>query len=1144
MAVGAYENQVVIYSLKSMEDIRNQVQINGGLEAANFMPIKEEMHVRIDGLILKMEFLHPSKGDEHHVILLLIVSKRDKSRFVRIEWDSRSGLTNLEKKPGQVLAHSEQLPLLLIPLTYATAFAVVCERHIVVYNDILTGNARGQSCQLELNKQPEEAVSSSKSPIWTQWARPMRPKEGRFSATDNIYLCREDGVVRYIDLREDTDPMISTNYEAGVLKANLSNAFAALDLGNESNDLLVAAGDMGDGGMWYLNPRQPPHHIGTIRNWTPLRDTISAQTSQSIKHTVGEEKKALVRSERLFACSGRGPRDGAITEIRYGTEASKLGPAIDLGELAQEAILNMWTLPDRSSTGIYLMITHSTGTELILLPSADDQNPRASDGIEELDLNVRTIAAGSTAEGLIIQVTQSSINVIAQEQGILPFTSEIEGAATAACFLTIPGRTTVLLTVVQEKDGSYLHLRQFGSKDGQIASEELGEPLLLRSEVSAVSVQWIEDCIVAFVGTLGTLQCYTAPPGSSLAPYFEHNFADPDSFCESIAMISNERTVGAKEKHLLLCGHRQGTVDILHFNVIDWHGDGDGDIMVSKASVQLGCMPVKVVGDTTRRSRAIVACEGLLYTLEYSGNLRPNSDIILNRVLFTNTRLLSFQQGSVSCFTQAACRLPQDCSQYAAGSLVCLTGSNLLLADISPSPEPQMVPRRLPVHGTPIKVIYSERLERLVVIYISSSIQRSKQAVERRAKPHQRSLRYALAFVDPHEGTIHPGPDADEFDTPYTQGGLSGESDERLLGVMEWYPTDGHRHYHMLVVNTAIGPTINQQSTGRLLLFSPSPHGADKLMVKFKRHLDVDGPVWSVAHVGKSSLVYACGDDIVLQTLDMSNKKFGQPMKVRLSSPGRYISVQGANVHVSTASAGYHNFSIDSNGLVLRFADASDRCGVHHIAIPEKSVVMVSDLECRIAGLWLPWQPRLDKTAPLLFEASLPNHITRLCKVTRPIRRRDLKILDDDAIIGTTEDGTVYQMALLEEPVWRFLAFIQNMAKRDPRLCPFPHPRVHERHIEPSTAKKRNMHIDGDILIRLIQRGGAVLLQHLLSKEADAENALLEASDFGYGLYDYASAQAREDRFWELAHDAMAWVLDRDLGAVTDFLGILLMPAL
>ncbi|KAL8896944.1 MAG: hypothetical protein Q9207_007470 [Kuettlingeria erythrocarpa] len=574
MAVGAYKNRVVFYALKSVERMREEVQSSEGLNATNFAPVREEKHLDVDGFVLKMDFLHPSKGDEYHVILLLVVSKDRKTRLVRFEWDSRRSIDDIERKPGQTLPHPERLPLLLIPLTYGTAFAIVCEKQIVVYRHILTGHAKSENCSLAHYEAPAEPPVSKQLPIWTQWARPMRIAEAERAHpnVDHIYLCREDGVVRFIDIREDSEPMVSSLYMAGILNANVGTAFATLDLGEESNDLVVAGGEMGDGGLWYFRPRQPVDMVGTIRNWTPLRDMMSASTPDPAGDAVRNGQTRSAKPARLFACSGRGPRHGAITEIRTGTEAVKLGSAIDLGELAERGLAKMWTLPDRSNYGIYLMISYPTGTELILLPASDDLDPQVRSNVEELALDVTTIAAGSTAEGFIIQVTPSSVNAIAQENGVLPFASKLEDVSiTAACFLTIPMRTTILLTVIRKSDGFYLHHGHFGLQDGRITFSELGKAIQLQSEASSVSVHWIDDRIIAFVGTVaGTLQSYTADPGSTFEPQFEYSFesGEPDSclVCDSLALLTTLRRIGEESNYLLVCGLRNGTVNTLLYD--------------------------------------------------------------------------------------------------------------------------------------------------------------------------------------------------------------------------------------------------------------------------------------------------------------------------------------------------------------------------------------------------------------------------------------------------------------------------------------------------------------------------------------------------------------------------------------------------
>ena len=520
----------------------------------------------MDGVILKMEFLHPSKGDEDRVILLLIVAKDQKTRLVPFEWDFRSGLHAVEEKPSQMLRPPYNFPRLLIPLTYETAFALVCKQEIVVFRGILTGDATvGQPSRLDVHDTLDVCGSPGNVPAWTQWARPMRPLSNSGFVMDNIYLCRADGVVRYIDIREDTRPMISSSYRAGMLKANLDGAFATLDLGNESNDLLVAGGDMCDGGMWYFAPRQDLQVVGRMRNWTPLGDVaLAGQAAAS-------GAQAMITSdetERVFACSGRGPQHGAVLELRLGTEATRTGPLIDLGEMAQKGVVDMWALPDRSNTGIYLMVAHPTDTELILLPASNGEDPRALSDMVELDLDTRTVAAGSTADGMLIQVTSSSVKAISQEHGISPLASKFHRVTiTAACFLAIPARSTILLTVTQDQDDFYLHYGHFGIRNSSIAFEELGKPILLRSEASCVSLQWIDDHIIAFVGTLaGTLQYYIAEPGSSFVPYYEYQFESHMSICDSVAIVTCQEKANTAAGHLVVCGLRDGTMRTLLFD--------------------------------------------------------------------------------------------------------------------------------------------------------------------------------------------------------------------------------------------------------------------------------------------------------------------------------------------------------------------------------------------------------------------------------------------------------------------------------------------------------------------------------------------------------------------------------------------------
>ncbi|KAL9032451.1 MAG: hypothetical protein Q9180_006492 [Flavoplaca navasiana] len=424
-----------------------------------------------------------------------------------------------------------------------------------------------------------------------------------------------------------------------------------------------------------------------------------------------------------------------------------------------------------------------------------------------------------------------------------------------------------------------------------------------------------------------------------------------------------------------------------------------------------------------------------------------------------------------------------------------------------------MVPRRLPLNGTPTTVLYSEHLDKLIVMYTTEVHQRGKR-LRKGMAVHRTAPQPAIALVELDAEPMRLNLDGEDglniLDSSCVLPG------ERFLGLVEWLPTVGERQHYMLVVHTATGQAGSQAAISRLLFFSLNNDVGNATL---KIDLDHKAEICAVAPYGRSSLVYGCGNDILLRFLDVESKKFRHPIKLTLRSPAVHISVKGLDIHVSTESHGHHILSVVEDKLVARWADRVSRPSAYHLVLLEQSLVLATDLDCRIAGLWQPLQPHLDRTTPLIFEAFLPRSITRLCSIetqkdrplltqpepqttysTSPINgkigngnaARAERYLSKETILATCEDGTIYQLSLLDKASWRLLAYIQNMAMRESRICPYPHPRVGERDLEPSMARKRDMHIDGDILTRLLERGGRRLLEEMLDEGASGRMLLDE----------------------------------------------------
>jgi len=119
---------------------------------------------------------------------------------------------------------------------------------------------------------------------------------------------------------------------------------------------------------------------------------------------------------------------------------------------------------------------------------------------------------------------------------------------------------------------------------------------------------------------------------------------------------------------------------------------------------------------------------------------------------------------------------------------------------------------------------------------------------------------------------------------------------------------------------------------------------------------------------------------------------------------------------------------------------------------------------------------------------------------------------------GTTMDGAVYRLTILREQEWRLLRFLQNLCVRDPVICPFTSARKRRwtsADIEPSTSKPSHMHVDGDVLSRLLERGSSHLRQMLAVNE-----------DSNISSPEMVPPKAHMERFTELVNEAFGRSLD------------------
>ena len=560
----------------------------------------KEKHIDVEGVILKMEFLHPPEADQSkdHVILLLIVAKNKQSSLLWYEWDCSTGLVTVESKsPGQRLHPDEQLPLLLIPLTKSTAFMLVSEKRITVYRDILLGPAKSHVLLLSNQENAVESRSRKNPPLWTQWARAIRHNE-HSRRQDNIYLCREDGFVQFLEIKDKPGHMLDTTHQAGWIDGNINTSFAAIDMGSKqyeddssdkdkfypSCDMLIAGGDMSDGGTWIFNARQVADPNDVISNWTPLMDLAVMNGSSDIEGIPGllaSPSESVRNQTRFFASTSRGSKYGRITEIRYGIEAIRRSNLTVLDEVNGIDITQIWALSNADGS-TFVLLSYPTQTSLYWM--GDTSVHDLTDNSEyKLDYDAKTIAAGATA-GLMVQITGTSIRTMMHKLGEDKMTAIVETESSepseplcrqdsilTACVHCFDHAIAVLI-VTRNEDGVYLRLDNFSvinSNKKQFSYKTSGDPLKVTNEPVSLYLERVkENEYLAIIGTLAsTLQVFYADLDSGLTPVYEYTFGGQDSICDSITVLTTQPESIAvwksATKRLIVCGLRNGDIEVL-----------------------------------------------------------------------------------------------------------------------------------------------------------------------------------------------------------------------------------------------------------------------------------------------------------------------------------------------------------------------------------------------------------------------------------------------------------------------------------------------------------------------------------------------------------------------------------------------------
>lgn len=249
-AVACSEEHFTVYSLRSRDELNDQ-QAKG----LDLQHIIADAYLPIQGTIQKMEFLYPSTEGEGYVVLLLLVTFKARTRMLLYEWkqgDDIRQIRSLNRK-GHMLAENHQMPLLLIPLKFKSTFILVSENIMGHFQNILEGDPKCTDFHNQVDDRTDHHHGSS-PPLWVGWARPTNRTRAHNDHRDDIYIAREDGLLKFLEI--DCDEFVESEMDVGDFEGRCGTALACIDYrdaDNRTGDLLITGGDSCQGGAYLVS---------------------------------------------------------------------------------------------------------------------------------------------------------------------------------------------------------------------------------------------------------------------------------------------------------------------------------------------------------------------------------------------------------------------------------------------------------------------------------------------------------------------------------------------------------------------------------------------------------------------------------------------------------------------------------------------------------------------------------------------------------------------------------------------------------------------------------------------------------------------------------------------------------------------------
>ncbi|KAI1457541.1 hypothetical protein F4805DRAFT_173087 [Annulohypoxylon moriforme] len=1123
LVIGCTENLFIVYQLESMENLQHQYSRGDALR-----PIKDWEARHIIGVIHKIEFLHPTYGNEIQVILMIIMVQPEVSKLTVYEWDctGKSDWKKVfrEEKSGHRLDDEYRMPLLVVPLKVRNAFLIITESITATCSDVLSGPPTFVKFELA-NCDNTPLHHGMGDPLWTAWTRPIRHPPYHYRK-DVIYLAREDGLINFLECGDEFE--IETSVSMGSVDCNIDTAFASLF--HLWGDILVTGGDSGPGAVWNVSARQSPQRIGSIPNWSPTVDFVVTvegtldESSEGSSSDIG--KMTLYQPDKVFACSGRGIT-GAVTQFRYGFQAR-----IGLDLTYSSNVKQCWAISKFDGDmddGFFLLLALPSGSSVLHLSRDLSEVSEKDHDATPYDLTSTTLAA-QDADGVVVQVTtnyitvatpegcsQNSTNEILRDYDATVTDAAIEGNLIALAVYS----GSVFKIALLRNAGLGISLQRVFDVEGEITCLAIGK--FAGNAVILASFYQDNDPILAIYHA-GSEETSTTPILIRLLPStitLSHELITDSLGPSPFGALTSIAYFGERSnKAVVVAGTKFGDVLTIQLDQSQpgTYGVYRDKFNVSQSRVYSGA----AVGDP---NSILVCTDTELAIMTNYVSLREGRFEEIYRVWPTDGDRPSMASPPINSATSLREQVPE----LGDSTMVMISGPRIMITELQRQPKP--VPRYFPVGGTPVKILYSKRLGALVTVVSKSGLP-------------------SLHFLDPETGDDlslplerkKPGEAYTYHDVDYVTG--LGRMDTRVTSLATWTYRDGNVRGDWIVLALR-----RKENEGLLLIISAERDKASvetnafrpvRFWTKFDRKIK-DGPLLSVATDEHG--VFLCVG-YTIQYHQIEGGRFKITREHELPSPALWMEVVNGHLHALTMDHSLvifdykRDFFEEGEQLVQLHTDEVCRNSLHAIELGTHAlpITLLSDPMCGVYGLWAPDEE--ERPLSLVFQAELQASIRRFARgytraawgsvKNRPRYGCVITGMPGSDILGLTIDGSLQHFSLLNEDAWRLLRFIQNLAVSFPVIRPQPSlddsfdSTFNEPDVEPELFPKSNTHVDGDILRICLDKQA---LEGLVSKPKYLrrfQELLQPLDEDGYLSPEGASS---DGSYFELAYSILKYYL-------------------